>query len=71
MGHRRFFSRTHPYRRKMAWFDGRIEEELPPKIASSNAIYVQLEKFDNCWRKHAKKKSESHKELSNQRWKRG
>ncbi|KAL0549884.1 hypothetical protein IC582_014376 [Cucumis melo] len=69
MGHRRFLSRAHPYRRKKAWFDGRIEEELPPKIATGSAIYAQLQNFNNCWGKREKKKSKSHKDLSNQRWK--
>ncbi|KAL0544590.1 hypothetical protein IC582_019707 [Cucumis melo] len=69
IGHRRFLSRAHPYRRKKAWFDGRIEEELPPKIATGSAIYAQLQNFDNCWGKREKKKSKSHKDLSNQRWK--
>ncbi|TYJ98366.1 uncharacterized protein E5676_scaffold232G001000 [Cucumis melo var. makuwa] len=50
-------------------FDGRIEEELPPKIATSSALYGQLQIFDNCWGKREKKKSKSHKESSNQRWK--
>ncbi|TYK17902.1 uncharacterized protein E5676_scaffold306G001840 [Cucumis melo var. makuwa] len=66
---RRFLSRAHPYRRKKAWFDGRIEEELPPKIATGSAIYAQLQNFNNCWGKREKKKSKSHKDLSNQRWK--
>ena len=61
MGHRRFLSKLHPYRRKKTWFDGKIEEELPPKIAISSAIYTKFQNFENCWGKCESLKRKSKK----------
>ena len=38
MGHRQFLTSAHPYPRKKAWFDGRVEEELPPKITTNRIV---------------------------------
>ncbi|KAL9660658.1 hypothetical protein QQ045_025475 [Rhodiola kirilowii] len=47
MGHRRFLSRHHPYRRKKAAFNGETEHGIEPRPASGDEILQKIQNFTN------------------------
>jgi hypothetical protein len=46
MGHRRFLTKDHPYRRNRKDFNGTIEKRLAPKYRYRNAILQELNKLE-------------------------
>ncbi|CAM8937750.1 unnamed protein product [Rhodiola kirilowii] len=47
MGHRRFLSRHHPYRRKKAAFNGETEHGIEPRPASGDEILQKIQNITN------------------------
>ncbi|XP_059669388.1 uncharacterized protein LOC132314558 [Cornus florida] len=63
--YRRFLPYNHPFRKKRAWFDGKEEFRLPPKILSGSEIFYRVKNFKNNWGKSPKSQ-----EKSSNKWKR-
>ncbi|XP_059632538.1 uncharacterized protein LOC132275143 [Cornus florida] len=56
LGHRRWLSPTHPFRKKKSWFDGSEEHRWKPKILSGTEILHAMKNIKNDWGKKAKGK---------------
>ncbi|XP_059638837.1 uncharacterized protein LOC132281119 [Cornus florida] len=56
LGHRRWLSLTHPFRKKKSWFDGSEEHRWKPKILSGTETLHAVKKIKNDWGKKVKGK---------------
>ncbi|XP_059671162.1 uncharacterized protein LOC132316707 [Cornus florida] len=56
LGHRRWLSPTHPFRKKKSWFDGSEEHRWKPKILSRTEILYAVKNIKNDWGKKVKGK---------------
>ncbi|XP_040361886.1 uncharacterized protein LOC112163960 [Rosa chinensis] len=56
MGHRKFLTPSHPYRRKKSWFDNSVEHGSKTRILTGRNISLALKDFPNDFGKGGNKK---------------
>lgn len=56
MNHRRFLNRFHPYRKKKAAFNGRVEEHRAPRPLTGNEVYDRVKRVETVFGKAIKNK---------------
>lgn len=56
MGHRKFLTPTHSFRKKEGWFDINVEHGRKPRILTGRNISIALESFPNDFGKGDNKK---------------
>ncbi|XP_059638709.1 uncharacterized protein LOC132280982 [Cornus florida] len=57
--YRRFLPYNYPFRKKRAWFNGKEEFKLPPRILSGSEIFYRVKNFKNNWGKSPKSQEKS------------
>ncbi|XP_022873154.1 uncharacterized protein LOC111392118 [Olea europaea var. sylvestris] len=69
MGHRRFLDLSHPFRVKKSWFNGRIENDIRPKIKNGEQNLNEVDKIAYDWGKSGKRKRKKNTTQSTVTWK--